>query len=74
MPRRPPAASAGAGVRFKQLGFCRATLGSLDLGSFYAGAFDVLDAGMASFDAGFDASVGNGGGDGGGGGGDGGGD
>jgi hypothetical protein len=50
-----------------------ASLGNLDLSSFDAGAFDALDAGMASFDAGFDASVGDsgggGGGDGGGGGG-----
>jgi hypothetical protein len=49
-----------------------ASLGNLDLSSFDAGAFDALDAGMASFDAGFDASVGDGGG-GDGGGGDGGG-
>ena len=46
-----------------------ASFGSLDLSAFGAGAFDALDAGMASFDAGFDASVGDGGG-----GGDGGGD
>jgi hypothetical protein len=49
-----------------------ASFGNLDLSSFDAGAFDALDAGMASFDAGFDASVGDGGG-GDGGGGDGGG-
>ncbi len=53
-----------------------ASFGNLDLSAFDAGAFDALDAGMASFDAGFDASVGDGGGgdggggDGGGGGGD----
>ena len=47
---------------------------TFDLSAFDAGAFDALDAGMASFDAGFDASVGDGGGgDGGGGGGGGGG-
>ena len=52
-----------------------ASFGSLDLSAFGAGAFDALDAGMASFDAGFDASVGDGGGgDGGGDGGGGGGD
>jgi hypothetical protein len=57
-------------------GLDAASLGSLDLSAFDAGAFDALDAGMAPFDAGFDASVGDGGGgdggggDGGGGGGD----
>jgi hypothetical protein len=53
-------------------GLDAASFGSLDLSSFDASAFDALDAGMASFDAGFDASVGDGGG-GDGGGGDGGG-
>jgi hypothetical protein len=49
-------------------GLDAASFGNLDLGSFDAGAFDALDAGMASFDAGFDASVGDSGGSGGGGG------
>jgi hypothetical protein len=48
-------------------GLDAAGLGGLDLSAFDAGAFDALDAGMASFDAGFDASVDSGGGDGGGG-------
>jgi hypothetical protein len=48
-------------------GLDAASFGSLDLSAFDAGAFDALDAGMASFDAGFDASVDGGGGDGGGG-------
>jgi hypothetical protein len=55
-------------------GLDAASLGSLDLSTFDAGAFDALDAGMASFDAGFDASVGDGGGGDGGGGDGGGGD